>query len=213
MALIEQLLISLANKIPVWLFTLLGALIEEIIAPIPSPFVMTLAGALTHTAQHPWTYLIFLAIIGAIGKTAGAWAVYAISDRFEDVITPYLGKYFGITHTEIEKLGSRFDKSRKDDIILFAMRALPIMPSSPISFVCGFIKLNIRTFIGATFLGSLVRSFIFLYIGYVGTNTYSSLLKGFDSIESFLQIGIAGVLSLILVWAYLHRRKHHSRPT
>lgn len=210
MAFVEQLLVSLSSQIPVWLFTLVGSLIEEIIAPIPSPFVMTLAGALTEAARYPWTYLLFLALIGACGKTAGSWLVYFISDKFEDVITPYLGKFFGITHRDMERIGARFSHSRKDWFILLLIRALPIVPSSPISFVCGFIKLNMRTFITATFVGSLARSFIFLYIGYVGTHTYSALLKGFDSIESFLQLGIAGTLIIVLMWAYFHRKKHHS---
>jgi len=74
-------------------FTFFGAMIEEVIAPIPSPLVMTLAGSLAASEKAPWTYLGLLALIGAIGKTIGSLLIYVIADKGEDLIMGKFGKY------------------------------------------------------------------------------------------------------------------------
>ena len=72
---------NLALKIPLELFTVIGAFLEEVVAPIPSPFVMTLAGSIMRAQNMTVTYIAFIALIGALAKTFGAWLLYFLSEK------------------------------------------------------------------------------------------------------------------------------------
>ena len=41
---LEQTLLSYADKLPLEIFLFIGSIVEEVIAPIPSPFVPVAAG-------------------------------------------------------------------------------------------------------------------------------------------------------------------------
>jgi len=197
----------LAGSTPLEVFVFLGSILEEIIAPIPSPLVMMIAGTLAHTQNQTFIYLFLLALIASIGKTIGSWFFYVLADKTEDLVLTRFGKVLGISHKEVENIGRHFNGGWRDDAILFLLRALPIMPTSLVSIVCGFIKLNIRTYLRATFFGYFIRSFIFLYIGYTGIATYDSLSGGLGSVESFMKIAFAFGLVVLLVWVFYKRGK------
>lgn len=204
---IISLIKTLANTIPLDVFAFVGSFMEEIIAPIPSPLVMTTAGTLAHTQNHTLLYLFWLALVASIGKTIASWLYYKLADRAEDFVLTRFGKVIGFSHTEVENIGKHFDGSWKDDVILLIVRALPIMPTGLVSLVCGFIKLNMRTYLQATFIGYLIRSFIFLYLGYTGMATYGNLSGELVSIESLVKIIIGAGLTLFLSWIFYKRGK------
>ena len=197
----------LAQYVPLEVFTIVGSFLEEVIAPIPSPFVLTTAGTITKAQNNPLAYILFIALIAAISKTLGGLLLYAISDKLEDVFIPRFGKFFGIKHENIEKIGKYFNGTKRDWLVLFALRSIPVMPSSPISITCGFIKLNKKLFLISTLLGSIIRSLFFLYLGYTGLAASESMSKGLDKTESIMQIVVViGVLAL-LFWGYKQRPK------
>ena len=196
-----------ATNVPLELFVLLGSFIEEVIAPIPSPFIMTLSGSMAKTQDQTIIYLIILAILGAIGKTLGAWILYFIADKAEDVIIGKYGKFFGVTQKEIESIGKRLNKGWRDNIFIFMARAIPIIPSAPVSVICGLIKLNLKTYLFATFLGTCVRNMLYLYVGFVGVSSYENIIGGIDSAESIIQVIVGIAIVGIIIWAYYKRRK------
>jgi len=197
----------LAGSTPLDIFVFIGSFIEEVIAPIPSPLVMMIAGTLAHAQNHTLLYLFWLALVASIGKTIGSWFFYILADKTEDLVLTRFGKILGISHKEVENIGKHFNGGWRDDVILFLLRALPIIPTSPVSLVCGFIKLNIRTYLRATFFGYFIRSFIFLYLGYTGIATYDTLSRGVGSIESFMKIAFAFGLVVLLAWVFYKRGK------
>jgi 2,3-bisphosphoglycerate-dependent phosphoglycerate mutase len=197
----------MATKVPLEIFTVIGSFLEEVIAPIPSPFVLTIAGSITKAQHNALIYILFIAVLAAASKTFGSWFLYIITDKLEDVFIPRFGKFFGIQHENIEKIGKYFNGTKRDWLVLFALRSIPIMPSSPISITCGFIKLNKRLFIVTTFFGSIIRSLFFLYLGYTGLAASESVIGGLDKTESTVQIFVViGILAL-LVWGYKQRPK------
>jgi len=188
-------------------FTFFGAMIEEVIAPIPSPLVMTLAGSLAASEKAPWTYLGLLALIGAIGKTIGSLLIYVIADKGEDLIMGKFGKYLGVTHKEVEIIGRHLNKGWKDDLVIFLLRAVPIMPTAPVSIVCGLIKVKIRTYITSTFLGTLVRNIFYLYLGFTSIGALESLNEGIDSLEKIGYLILLILVVAALGYIYIHRKK------
>lgn len=204
---LEQWLINWASHVPLEIFALVGSLIEEIIAPIPSPLVMATAGTIAQAQNKTLSYLFLISGISALSKTFGCWFFYVVADKAEDIFSRKLGKFFGFSHKDVEKIGKHFDGTKKDDLILILLRAFPIMPSTPVSVACGFIKLNMRTYLQSTVIGSFFRSFTFLYLGFSGLEVYRSLLEGIDNVQSIVNIFIAVVLVVFFGLLYYKRGK------
>ena len=204
---IIRIMESYSTKVPLELFVFIGAFVEEVLAPVPSPIIMTLGGSIAEAQNKPIFYLGLLAIIGAIGKTFGAWILYFIADRAEDVLIGRWGRFFGVTSREIESIDKRFNKGWRDYVFLTLARATPIIPSAPVSVVCGVIKLKLKTYLISTFIGTSFRNILFLYVGYVGVSSYEKIINGIDSIESLIQIIFGIIIVGIIIWAYYKRMK------
>lgn len=208
---LEQQLISLADRVPLEVFAPLASFVEEVIAPIPSPVVMLVTGSLAAVQGKFLIEVGLLVLLAALGKTLGALIVYFIADKAEDVLAGWSAKFFGITHQDIEAFGGRLGKGPRDYIVLTILRALPIVPSSLVSIGCGLLKVKIKLFVVSTFLGTLVRDAIYIYIGFVGAEAFSSFLNKTASIESFVQMATVLVFVIALLIIYLKRKKHDSR--
>ncbi len=202
---------SFAVHVPIELYTFVASFIEEVIAPIPSPFVMTSAGSIAEAQGKAVFFLLILAIIGSVGKTLGAWLLYYIADKGEDVLIKKYGRFFGVSHRELESIGKHFKGHWKDTFVLLGLRALPIVPSAPISIVCGAIKVSLRSYLFATFFGTIARNMIFLYFGFAGLSSYESVVNGLESVESVVQIFLAAFVGLFIVWMYWKRYKNQNK--
>lgn len=198
---------SQAMVVPLELFVTIGSFVEEVIAPIPSPVVMVLAGTLANTQNQPLWYLALLAIFGAFGKTLGAWVLYIIADKLEDIVIGKFGKFLGVTHKEVESIGKKLNGGWQDNVFLFITRAVPIIPSAPVSIACGAIKLNQKTFISSTFAGTYVRNLMYLYLGYAGFGNYKEISQGLEGFESIGQLLLFIFIAIVIAWAYYKRRK------
>lgn len=203
----ETLLLASAKSTPLGVFVVIGSLLEEIIAPIPSPLVGATAGSIAFTQQKGVPYLFLIGLLAALAKTFGCWIFYFVGDKAEDILTSKFGKFFGISHKEIEKIGAMFNGTSKDEIILAFVRSIPIMPTTPVSVACGFIKMNLKSYLGATFVGNYIRGMIFIFMGYAGLSTFTSMLNGMSSVESLINILIVVALAGVLGYVYYNRQK------
>ncbi len=197
---------QLATQVPLEVFVLIGGLVEELIAPIPSPVIATLAGSIAAAQGYGWLGLVLVCAIGCIGKTFGAWIFYVIGDKFEDIVVPRYGKFLGVTHAEIEQFGRRFSGTWKDAIVLFLIRSIPMMPSTPVTLACGIVRFRPRTFLLSTYFGFLLREMFFMVLGYTGVAA-ASLLAGINSAEGAMNGLIALVAFCIIAWLYWRRRR------
>jgi len=198
---------SLATQIPLPLFTLIGGFIEEVLAPIPSPFVMMLAGSIGKSQNYTIAALIGISALGALGKTLGAWILYIIGDKAEDFALGKFGKFIGIEGKDVESIGKYFKGGAKDWLIMIAMRAIPIMPTSPLSLIAGVIKIDLKAYLIGGFIGTVIRNFFFVYLGYVGLDTAESLTSGLSSAETIAKVVFVVVVGLGLVYLYYKRSK------
>lgn len=198
---------SLAQQVPVVWFVFLGAIAEEIVAPIPSPLVMMLAGSIAASQHESLFFLILLALIGAFSKTIGSTIIYVISDKAEDFIINKFGRFLGVSHDDTEGIGKFLGKGKRDNIVMFLMRAIPLIPTAPVSVIAGLIKVNIKTYIIYTFLGLIVRNSIYLFLGYSSLGALESLNEGFSSLENIGYLFLAILGGAALFWMYRKRQK------
>lgn len=200
----------ISGVVPLPVFTFFGALIEEIIAPIPSPIVMTLAGSLAAASNSTLFYLVLLALTGSIGKTIGAYVIYYISDKAENIVVEKFGKFIGITTKEVERISSKLNSGKRDDLVLFLLRAIPIVPTAPVSVVCGLIKIKLKTYLWTTFLGTLVRNIIYLYLGYTSLNAVENINSEIDSLEKFGYAIVLIIVAIIFFYIYTQKKKQEA---
>lgn len=198
---------NFAKVVPLEIFTIVGSFLEEVISPIPSPFVLTTAGTITKAQNNPLVYILLIAVLASASKTAGGWLLYVITDKLEDIFIAKFGKFFGITHENIQKIGKYFNGTKRDWLALFILRSIPVMPSSPISITCGFIRLNKKNFLVSTFFGSIIRSLFFLYLGYTGLAASESLASGLDTTETIMKVVVVVGIIGLLAWGYKQRPK------
>ncbi len=198
---------SAANALPLPAFSFFGALVEEIIAPIPSPLVMALTGTLAAAKDSSWFYMAMIILMGAAGKTIGSYVVYFISDKGEDIVLGKFGKFLGVTHREVEVIGKHLNKGWRDDLVLFLLRAIPIMPTAPVSIVCGLIKINLRTYLTSTFFGVLVRNIFYFYLGYTSVGALESINEGIGGLEKIGYVILLAAVAVALINIYRQKRR------
>jgi len=209
--LLIEYLKQISGIVPLPIFTFLGAFIEELIAPIPSPVVMTLAGSLAAAEKYTLISLLLLALTGAIGKTIGSFLIYYISSVAEDFILNKLGRFIGVSHKDVESISNKLNSGKRDDLVLFLLRAIPIVPTAPVSVVCGLIKINLKTYLYATFLGTFVRNIIYLYLGFTSLNAVENINSDIDSLEKFGYMIILVLIGLIFLFIYKQKKKKESQ--
>lgn len=189
-----------------------AALLEEIIAPIPSSLVAMFAGFFLLPVDENLIGVISSAIFTVVipmsfGISAGSLVVFALAYFGGKPIILKWGKWFGIEWASIEKLEDKLTKGYADELVLFGARALPIVPSVAISAFCGMIRYPVRTFLLITFIGSFVRSFIMAIIGWQVRDAYVVFAEVIDQIETFALAIIIGAFALFLIYSWNKRKK------
>ena len=206
---LEQWIVSLAADVPLPAYVFIGEVLEELISPIPSQAILLTAGSIAKTQGLPLVELFLLAILASAAKTATTFLYYILADKMEDQLMPRFGKYIGISHEQVEAIGKRFDRGGIKEIVsLFVIRCLPILPSAPVSAVCGLLKINTKNFLIATFFGNAIRGGLVLLTGYLGVDVFRNFVQGQLNPTT---LAVALILALIVgffVWGY---RKRYQR--
>lgn len=196
-----------AEQLPLEVFVLVGSFVEEVVAPIPSPFVMTLAGSVAAAQNYPFWYLFVVSVLAAAGKTLGAVILYWLADKSEDLVLSKFGRFVGVTHKDVERIGQRFSGGgQRDWIVLMIIRSTPIIASAPVSLICGVLKVRFRIFIITTFLGSIIRDFVYLYVGFTTLDTANSLTENLSGVESLIQWSMLLTALGVLGWIIYKKR-------
>ena len=198
---------ELSQTLPLEAFVIVGAFIEELIGPIPSPLVLTAAGSIALTQGHTWIYVVLLAFLGGIGKVLAAWLLYILGDKAEHWLVGKWGRFLGLSHESVADLAKKFgNKGIWDDVLLFFLRAIPIMPSAPVSVLCGVLRLPLKPYLITTFLGYSVRNAFFLFVGFVGADAYRALV---DDIKVWgVVLWVVSILAVLglLGWLYMNAK-------
>ncbi len=194
-----------AEQLPLELFVFLGSFIEEVISPIPSFVVMLPAGAAAQVQNVDWWYLPVLALIGGAGRVLGSTVLYVIADKAEDWLLGRGRRFFGVSHQQMENYGKRFSGRPRDFTLLYLLNALPMIPTALLSLTCGFVRVDFKMFLAATFLGAATNALIYIGVGYAGVQAISQ----FRSVESVFQLValIAAISVLGWVLYYLQQKR------
>ena len=204
---LESILLSLINTLPLEVFVFVASFVEEVFAPIPSMAVLLLTGSFAAVQEYTLLALIPLVLIATLGKTIGAVIVYFISDKIGEATIKKFGGAFDVSHNDIKNFGNKITGTPRDYLLLIVFRALPIIPSAVVSIGCGVMKIKLRLYIITTFIGTIVRDSIFLYIGYSGTQLLSTFATNSANIESLIQTIVLLIVLAGLIYLYMRRKR------
>ena len=207
---IEAVIREYAAVLPLDIFAATGSFLEEIIPPIPAPLIMTTAGSLALEQHHTMLFVLWIAVAGSFGKTFASWIFYILGEKFEHIVIGKWGKFIGVSSEDIENLGKKFDGNWNDDIGLFLFRTVPVFPSVSVSIMCGIIRLNMRTFIGATFFGTIVKNLMYLYVGYGGLQAVHFFVRRIHHTQFWIGV-VFVVVSIGLIYFLVHKKRIRSK--
>ncbi len=190
----------------------LATMIEEIIAPIPSPIVPLAAGFFLITPEI--TSLIQILIkIGVVialpvtaGITIGSACVYAIGFFGGKPVLDRTKKWLGFGWDDVQKVETRLHKGKKDEWVLFFLRMIPIVPGVAISGLCGIIRYPFFKFITITMLGACLRAFILGIIGWKVGEVYGAFAHTVEKSEDYILYAVIGILFIWGVYYFFKKR-------
>lgn len=204
---VELVLRFWSETLPLEVFVFVGSLVEEVVSPIPSTVILSFSGSMANALGYTVFGLAGLSFVANLGKTIGALGYYFLGDKLEDVVVHRFGRYLGISRRDVESLGRRFTGHWKDTVILFFLRLLPFVPTTPVSIACGVIRMNLRAYIFATFSGNFIKDFGYLLIGYYGLSALRELFDAALDLNHFVNLAIF-IGSVCFFWIlWYHRRK------
>lgn len=188
----------------------IGVIIESVIVPIPSPLIIMGAGALLIEPGLAWpaalqAILLKVVVPGAVASTLGAYFAYGIAYLGGKPLIDRCALLLGFNWQDVLKMDKRL--SGKVGVMIFTLRALPVVPLSLISATAGVLRLPLKTFSVWTFAGSVPRCLILGYLGYLTRDAYEGLATRLNVAESALSIMLVlGAFALIFWLRHKTRR-------
>lgn len=186
----------------------IASIVEEIIAPIPSTLVIMSTSFLMFkgtviSADSIFKLFTSIVIPASAGVTIGSLLVYSIGYFLGKPFLERWGKFLGVSWADIEKAQDKFKSSSSDDLLLFILRAIPIVPSVAISVFCGFIRFDLKNYLIITFLGTLIRAFILGFIGWQFGSMYQTAAAEISYLE---EIGLAVIIFVVAVYLIYQKK-------
>jgi membrane protein DedA with SNARE-associated domain len=201
---------SIQKNGPIAVF--IGGILEQVIAPIPSPLIATVGGFLlipkdATIVSALWLGSFRVAIPYTLAATVGVSFVYLIAYFGGKPLTEKFKGYLGFSWEDVEAISRRFRGDLLDAVMIFLLRAVPVIPISVISGVCGLIRTKAFLFYVSSLLGILVRSIILAIIGWKMQEGYKAIIGGFDRAENIITVVSIVIIFFLLYIGYKNRGK------
>lgn len=188
-----------------------ASVIEEVIAPIPSALVMTMAGFLFVTGTSSWStvyaLLLQVALPAALGVTLGSFAVFYAARFGGRFVIEKWGKYIGLRWKDVEKFQNRLGGTKRDEMLIGLARTVPIVPSVAISAFCGILGMNVWKYAIISFIGVFLRGIILGILGWQVGNVYGKYAKAISSLENVILVSTVLAVLIFIVVKYKSSRK------
>ncbi len=198
---------------------LAATVLEEIVAPIPSALVPLAAGFFLLPSDATFAMVAFQAIFVvalpvAVGISFGSALVYAIAYYGGKPLLEKYGRILGLTWEQVEGIERKMIQGHKDEVTLFLLRMVPVIPGVAVSAFCGAVRYPFKTFLSIAFMASLLRAFIIGLIGWRAGEYYVQYLDSIDKYESKILviavILIFGGIFIHLARGYRKRKRKQS---
>lgn len=169
--------------------------IESCNIPLPSEAVLPFAGYLVSKGAMNFHLAAFA---GAFGCVIGSIPSYYIGFFGGRKFVEKYGKYFLVSKKDLDEADKWVDKY--GDWAFFLCRMLPVVRTF-ISLPAGILKARKRIFFSLTFLGSLIWSYVLVYVGL-------KLGEHLDKLKAIWHKFDAVIIIVILILGGIYIYKH-----
>lgn len=169
--------------------------IESCNIPLPSEAVLPFAGYLVSKGAMNFHLAAFA---GAFGCVIGSIPSYYIGFFGGRKFVEKYGKYFLVSKKDLDEADKWVDKY--GDWAFFLCRMLPVVRTF-ISLPAGILKARKRTFFSLTFSGSLIWSYVLVYVGL-------KLGEHLDKLKAIWHKFDAVIIIVILILGGIYIYKH-----
>ena len=191
-------------------FTL--ALVQELVPPIPSTLVTVSAG-FVFLSGEAMSFDSFIKLFWAVGLpiasglTLGALVIYGLVYWGGRPLVEKWGSRVGFSWKDIEKMQVYMKGHKSDDLIMFAARCFPLMPSLAINVFCGIVRWPPVSFLVHTFFGTIVRA---MWSGFIGWQ-FATIYHQYATVVEHTQNIVLGLLIVaaagFLYWRWKKTRR------
>ncbi len=212
-------LIELLGSVPALLVYLIAAVwmgLESAGIGVPIEPMMLFVGSLA-AGLHPHISLPIAILSVTLGCLLFSLGAYIIGERAGTTAIARLGRYVGLNQARADHI--ELWLRHRGAVGVFIARETPMVRTYG-SFIMGAARLPLRTFLIATFLGSLLYSTIFIALGEALGANYRAPLSWLDEHvgAGAILLVIAAVIALVLLHYFwgrfaryrlaLHYRRH-----
>ena len=176
--------------------------IESCNIPLPSEAVLPFAGYLVSKGAMNFHLAAFA---GAFGCVIGSIPSYYIGFFGGRKFVEKYGKYFLVSKKDLDEADKWVDKY--GDWAFFLCRMLPVVRTF-ISLPAGILKARKRTLFSLTFLGSLIWSYVLVYVGLKLGEHLDKLKEIWHKFDAVIIIAI-----LILGGIYIYKHIKHLKES
>lgn len=186
-----------------WPGVVLLMAIESACIPLPSELIMPFAGwTLVKDRGHGQEWLLFAALLGAIGNVLGSLIAYYVGAFGGRPLVDKYGKYIFISHRDLDLADRWF--ARWGNWAVFFSRLLPVVRTF-ISLPAGVSRMPIGQFIAYSFVGAFLWSLGLAWAGY-------KLGENWEDLRNWMRpadIPIA-IIAVVLAALYVYRHVKHA---
>lgn len=167
---------------------------------IPGEIIFSLLGFLISQAKFSFIPVLLLT---AAGNLIGDIFTYWVSLKGGRKFIERYGKYFLVSAHDLKYTEKMFDKYGPN--LIFWGRFIPIVVTF-ISILAGLARMDFKKFSFYTFLGSLPRNFILIFLGFKLGENWPLIIRFLEKSQSVIILVLIGA---VIWYVYRHLRGKH----
>lgn len=180
------------------IFTLM--IIEGIITPIPSEFIMPFAGYL---ANRGVLNLGLVIAVGTAGAAIGNVVAYHIGAKVGRPLIAKYGRFIGLGQDDLEWAESWFARFGSFGVLLG--HAVPGVRSI-ISFPAGIGRMDLRRFVAFSTIGAASWNTVLVVAGFYLVERWTLFAETTDNVDVYIVGAVLAVLVAYIGWRHIRHR-------
>jgi membrane protein DedA with SNARE-associated domain len=181
--------------------------IEGIITPIPSEFIMPFAGYLVSLGRLNIALVI---AVGTAGAAIGNVVAYYIGARVGRPLIARYGRYIGLGEDDLAWAESWFARFGTLGVLLG--HAVPGVRSI-ISFPAGIGRMDLRRFVAFSTIGAAIWNTILVVAGFYLVERWTLFAETTDNVDLYIVGAVIAILVAYIAWRHARRRTAVARAS
>ena len=182
-------------------------IIEGILTPIPSEFIMPFAGFLASQSRFNIALVI---VVGTAGAAIGNVVAYQIGSKLGRPLVSRYGRFIGLGDDDLRWAESWF--SRYGSFGVLIGHAVPGVRSI-ISFPAGIGRMDLRRFVAFSTIGAAIWNTVLVVAGYYLLERWTIFAETTENVDLYVVLAVLGILIGYVYWRKTRLRSSARRAT